>query len=370
MGSWAFLACALAVVLCAAVTTASLVRARRATRRREEVESHYSALLSLAADAVVAYRYEPPGFGPIVEVNEGACRMLGRSRDELLGATPAKLLPPGGERLHRRTQRLVPVDRPAVGRVDVVAADGAIVHLEATVRRFTWSGHEYIIVNGRDVGERLEQQRRLRQALSSRETLLREIHHRVKNNLQTISSLMNIRMLSSSDPQLREALGEMADRVHAMGLLHRMLYETDDFEAVDLGAYTRMLSRQVWSSHSSSAARVAIDVESDPLMVNLDTALPLGLVLNEAITNALKHGFPDGRSGRIAISVTAADDHVRLTVADDGVGMDVSGGSQSGMGTRMIRVLADQLDGDASFVNGCGTTVNVSFPRARAGSRP
>lgn len=370
MGSTAVIACALVLAASVGLATASIGHARRSARRRRDIESRYTALMGLAADAVIVYRFAPGRFGRIVEANDAACRMFGRSREELLATTPEDLLAPGTARLHRRTQRLLPVDRPTVRYVDVLASDGSTIHVEASVRRFAHGGAEYAIVSSRDVGERLEREQDLIDALAGRETLLREIHHRVKNNLQTISSLMNIRMLSDSDPKLREALREMSDRVHAMGYLHRMLYEAGDFEAVDLRSYTQMLSRQVWSSHASAGRNIAIAVDSDSLMVDLDTALPFGLILNEAITNSLKHAFPDNRSGRVDVSVKANDEQVRLSVEDDGVGMQMPASSSSGMGTRMIGVLARQLDGEACFVNGAGTTVSVSFPLERAKGRP
>ncbi|MFW6291411.1 MAG: sensor histidine kinase [Spirochaetota bacterium] len=365
MGSTTTLVCSLLVAASLGVAAVSILFARRSSRGCRPSEMSSATLLDLTADAVIAYRFDPNGFGRIVETNEAACNTLGRTREELLALTPADLVPSGTARLYRRIQRLLPLDRPVPRLIDAFAADGTAVRLDATVRRFTDDGGEYVIVTARDAGERFEREQKLEQAIAGRDTLLREIHHRVKNNLQTISSLMNIRMLSSDDPGLQTALREMTDRVHAMGLLHRMLYETDDFEAVDLRSYTQMLSRQVWSSHSSSRARVAITVESDPLMVDLDTALPFGLLLNEAITNSLKHAFPDSRAGRVSVSVKADDEQVRLTIADDGVGMGTTNSPSAGMGTRMIRILACQLDGEASFVNGVGTTVNVRFPRER-----
>ena len=365
MGSTAILLCSLLAAASLGVAAVSIVFARRSSHERRASEARATKLLDLTTDAVIAYRLDAPGFGRIVEANEPACSALGRTREELLALTPADLVSSGAARLYRRIERLLPLDRPVSRLIEAFAADGTSVRLEATVRRFAHDGAEYVVVTGRDAGERFEREQKLERALAGRDTLLREIHHRVKNNLQTISSLMNIRMLSSDDRGLQTALREMTDRVHAMGLLHRMLYETDDFEAVDLRSYTQMLSRQVWSSHSSSLARVAITIDSDPLMVDLDTALPFGLLLNEAITNSLKHAFPDSRAGRVSVSVKAAGEQVRLSVADDGVGMGTLASPNSGMGTRMIRILASQLDGEASFVNGVGTTVNVRFPRER-----
>jgi two-component sensor histidine kinase len=155
-----------------------------------------------------------------------------------------------------------------------------------------------------------------------------------------------------------------------MGLLHRLLYQNDDLDAIDTQEYTQMLCRQVWSSHAADVKHLALDVEAQRVTIDLDTALPFGLIINEAITNALKHAFNERQRGTVTVTVSANPRDVSLTVSDDGRGMPECAAPEEGIGVKMISLLAKQLDGSAEFRSDEGTHVHVRFPlRGKGGSR-
>ncbi|MCB0768683.1 MAG: sensor histidine kinase, partial [Flavobacteriales bacterium] len=162
----------------------------------------------------------------------------------------------------------------------------------------------------------------IEQALKEKELLLREIHHRVKNNLQVISSLLSIQSRGITDLKAREAVRDSRDRVKSMALIHQDLYKEDDLTGIDLPTYVNKLARSLVSSHQLAPEQITLSTNVEPLVLDVDTAIPLGLILNELLTNALKYAFPEGRPGRLWITIREANDQLHVEVRDDGVGYD------------------------------------------------
>ncbi len=207
------------------------------------------------------------------------------------------------------------------------------------------------------------QKRRLRESLAEKEVLIKEIHHRAKNNLQTISGLINTQLMMSDDPRIKAELKETANRVYAIGLLHKLLHQNGDISVIPVGQYAESLSAHIAESLIEKHNRVDIVVEAAPLEVDMDTAIPLGLFLNEAISNALKHGFREEDAGTVVIRIDGADGVLRcLQVADDGVGIpDTEMQSSAGLGIRMMRMLAQQLHGTFLIARENGTSVRMDI---------
>lgn len=197
----------------------------------------------------------------------------------------------------------------------------------------------------------------LSQALEGNQTLFREFHHRVKNNLQQVSALVQLQKLPL------EARQEMERRIAAMVAVHEHIYRSDQFDRVDVADYIPKLVQELRDSYGDG---IAIDCAVAPAEVDREHALPLGLLINEVVANAVKHGFTDGRAGRISIELAALDDaRARLTISDNGVGFDPASQSK-GMGTRLIRGLAAQMEGEHSFEGADGTRFVLLFPLVQA----
>jgi len=193
----------------------------------------------------------------------------------------------------------------------------------------------------------------LAEALEQNRTLFREIHHRVKNNLQTVSALVQLQPGEAENKQ------ELIRRIAAMTAVHEHIYGSDQFESLEMAEYVRRLVARLREGYGSS---VAVECDLDPVRIGADQALPLGLILNEVVSNAFKHAFPDGRSGRIDVALKEAAGEVRLTVRDDGVGARAEAGQ--GMGSRLVRALTQQLGGTSSVRQDGGTVFELAFPRA------
>jgi len=211
----------------------------------------------------------------------------------------------------------------------------------------------------------------LAQAVREREALLKETHHRVKNNLALITSLMRIEARRSSVPETRAILKEMEARVHSVVLLNETLYKTANYARVNLSDYLRQIATHVFEAHAPRAGGVKLELELEPVHLETSQAIPCGLIANELITNSLKHGFPRGRSGEVRLSLhQEGKGDMRLRVSDTGVGLPdgfVVGNSDS-LGLSLAEDLSRQLGGRLEV--GPGATVSVTFPSRESDLNP
>jgi two-component sensor histidine kinase len=203
----------------------------------------------------------------------------------------------------------------------------------------------------------------LRNSLQEKEVLLKEIHHRVKNNLQIISSLLNLQSRVVSNDQVLGVLRESQDRIRSMALIHERLYSSSDFARIGLREYLRDLVDYLRNSYSTY--RVTVEIEADPMPVNLDTAIPLGLIVSELVTNAFKHAFPDQASGVVTVSVRSSQNgQCTVEVKDNGKGLphDFVSGNSSTLGVHLVQILAQQLGGELVTKNDNGACFTITFP--------
>ncbi len=221
------------------------------------------------------------------------------------------------------------------------------------------------VVEGKRRSLQLEERVRQRTAelsatLREREVLLQEIHHRVKNNLQVISSLINMQVRRLEDEASREALVECQSRVYTIALIHETLYESHDYCEMPFSDYVRSLASSVFHL-AGSPSSISLQLELAPVSLPVDRAIPCGLILNELIVNALKHAFPDGRRGTIRVELRdLGASRVALCVCDDGIGVrDAPSGGE--LGLQLVHTLAQQIHADLSVKHAAGTAVELEF---------
>ncbi len=200
----------------------------------------------------------------------------------------------------------------------------------------------------------------LTKALAQRDLLLREVYHRVKNNLQIVDGMMVMQARRLADPQAKQALTDMRSRLHALGLVHHQLMESLDLETFDIGPFLRELTQNVMQSGPPS--EVGFTVRAAPLTVGLDFAIPLGLIVTELVTNALKHAFPDGVGHVEVILEQDQTGVVTLVVADDGKGLDPER-DRTSLGSTIIEGLVKQLGGTLSVNHENGVRSEIRVPR-------
>jgi two-component system, sensor histidine kinase PdtaS len=199
----------------------------------------------------------------------------------------------------------------------------------------------------------------IEKSLHERESLLKEIHHRVKNNLQIISSLLSLQSKSLTDTDAQGAISESRNRVKSMSLIHEQLYQEDTISGVDMKDYLHRLVSSLSSSYGLDTDRVEIKIVADNILLDVDSAIPLGLIINELVSNSMKYAFPEKKSGTILVSLHEMMSELKLIVQDDGVGMDVSKKSNQSFGLSMVNSLMRKLKAEMNIVSEAGTSVEL-----------
>jgi two-component sensor histidine kinase len=207
-------------------------------------------------------------------------------------------------------------------------------------------------------------QAQLVQHVKERDVLLQEIHHRVKNNLQVISSLISMQVRKLEPGTSREALEECQTRVLAIALIHEKLYQSKDYAGVEFAEYARSLAANVFRTLGTSRHNVTLDLAIDPIPLPIDRAIPCGLLINELITNALKHAFPGPRGGVVRVGLTRDGAELVLEVRDDGVGLPEAWNAyqMKSMGLQLVVTLTEQLRGALAVDGRGGASFQIRFP--------
>ncbi len=190
---------------------------------------------------------------------------------------------------------------------------------------------------------------------------MKEIHHRVKNNLQLISSLLSLQSRYVADPDARELLQAGKDRVKSMSIIHQDLYQGEALTAVNVKKYLGKLSTELVNSYELKANQVQLDLNVEPLDLDVDTLVPLGLIVNELLTNAFKYAFPNGRGGQIWLRLWEEDAQLHLEIQDDGIGYEEATVKDTSFGHKLIKTLVRQLDGNLEKVEQAGTYFSLRF---------
>jgi two-component sensor histidine kinase len=213
--------------------------------------------------------------------------------------------------------------------------------------------------------EREQMVTQLQVSLREKETLLREVHHRVKNNLQVIASLLSLQSEATPDPHVQRIVQVNQDRIQAMALIHDHLYRSDDLARVNLAPYLDTVATHLFQVYCAEPTRVTLHPQFEEIWLDLDVAIPCGLILNELLTNCCKHAFPGGQAGEIYLDLRVTPAHeVTLRVQDTGVGFPEGLDAQTAdsLGLQLVHLLTEQLGGTITLTRDRGTTITLRFP--------
>jgi PAS domain S-box-containing protein len=227
----------------------------------------------------------------------------------------------------------------------------------------------------RDETERMQAEEKLRKSLAEKHALLQEVHHRVKNNLQVITSLLSIQTTRVDNQDVAAILADTENRVRTIAALHESLYSSDDLARIEFSSYLQRLVQDLAGFYGVDQSRLAVAVRAEKLLIDIGKAIPLGLVVNELITNTFKHAFPGERSGRVEIELehagaaarnnsSSTDAVAQLTIRDNGIGLpaELKLDATPSLGLHLVHVLAKQLNAELNIAGHEGTTVVVKFP--------
>jgi PAS domain S-box-containing protein len=296
--------------------------------------------------------------------------VFGYERAEMLGQSIEFLVPERfrGHHPGLRTAFFAdPHSRPMGAGRDLygLAKDGSEFPVEIGLNPIETDEGPMVLSAIVDISDRKQKEERIQAALREKDTLLGEIHHRVKNNLQVVHSLLDLQGDLVTDEKILGILRESQNRIKSMALIHQTLYESKDFVQVDFSTFLESLAPTLISSYGMDAERVSLVIEAAEVLLPINAAIPCGLVVNELISNALKHAFPAGRRGEIRIELAPEPDgRAMLSVSDDGVGIaeDYDLTRTTTLGLQLVALLTDQLGGEIEIQRSNPTRFILRFP--------
>jgi len=369
-----------------------------ALRALRESELRYRTLFDQASDAIILENDKRE----ILDANRAACQITGHTRADLISMKTTELRPSHESGALQDAESTLDIESPF--ETLMVRADGSEVPVELTVAPLVTNGTRSFLSITRDITERKRAEEELRRAhdelerrvqertaelkdlterllleiaeharaeerlkasLGEKEVLLQEIHHRVKNNLQIISSLIALQSRHIADEKMGAVLNDSQNRIRSMALIHEQLYHSEDLARIDFAGYLRNLTNTLLRSYTDTAAAVTLRVETEPVLLSVGTAIPCGLIVNELVSNCLKHAFPRGGKGEIRVGLSRnQENEYILLVADNGQGLPehLDFRKSQSLGLRLITNLAEsQLRGRLEICSGQGVEVRIIF---------
>jgi PAS domain S-box-containing protein len=324
-------------------------------------EDRYRRLVDFSPDAILVSDKEKFLFA-----NKAAAALYGADdTDDLVGRRWSDFVHEDSyvavdERVRKLTQS---GEAAQLREARIVRVDGKIRDVEAVGTPITYQGEPAFQAVVRDITDRKQAENQIRESLKEKEVLLQEINHRVKNNLQIVISLLNLQSRGIEDTQLQDLLRESQERIKAMALIHEKLYSSEDMAKVDFEDYLYSLTKDLRMSHGLESGGITLNVNAAENSLDIDTAIPCGLIVNELVSNSLKHAFPSNGGGEIGVSLTSAEGRNRLVVRDSGCGFpegfDIK--NTDTLGLKLVNALVDQLGGDIEIHRNGGTEICITF---------
>jgi PAS domain S-box-containing protein len=301
--------------------------------------------------------------GRIMDVNEAFEQQVGKGREELIGSSIYEYLP------KKETEKAIAeiFEKGKVRNIELTAdipGKGTLISNFSGMVFTTPEGDLEIYTTGRDITDRKQAAEQIKAALREKEILLREIHHRVKNNLQVISSMLYLQSGYIEDKEVLRVFKKSQNRIKSMALVHEELYQSKDLEKIDLAGYIRKLVTGLIHSYEVNPDDIKQKINVHNVLLCVNTAIPCGLIINELVSNSLKHAFPDGKEGEILIELRSDNDNkFTLIVSDNGVGFpkDLDFRNSETMGLQLVITLVKQLKGTIKLDRSAGTTFKISF---------
>ncbi len=249
------------------------------------------------------------------------------------------------------------------GEFSLQTKNGSTISALLSCHNLEFGNIDGISIVATDITEISKMHKEVANSLKEKEAMLKEIYHRVKNNLQVIASLLNLQAKSIADIDSRNIFIESVTRVKSMALVHEMLYQSGNLSQIEMGKYVNTLSKTLADIYHIYNSRVKILIDADSIFLSIENAIPYGLIINELISNAFKHAFPADKPGQITISIKHKDDIISLCVHDNGVGFPahIDFQNTTTLGMQLIHTLTKQLRGNITLDRSSGTKFTLDF---------
>ena len=326
----------------------------------KESKENFQAIVENTENAVTVLDTK----GNFLYTNENSAKNLGLKPNELNGKSVYDFFPKEFADGRVETLRKVVESQKVDSHLIETPMDGDSVSFRSDMIPFRYDGKEAVLTVSTDITDIIETQKALKASLREKETLLHEIHHRVKNNMQVINSLLKLQSNSIEDAKTKEILKDSQSRVYAMSAVHETLHGSESLSEINLQSYLSKITTSIFQTYSTDSRRIQLnsDINNSPIVLN--QAYPLGLIINELISNSLKYAFPDEREGKISVSLKKHDKELELTIMDDGVGIPDSFDwkNSKSLGLKLVRTLVEnQLDGSIEMESNNGTKFTIKF---------
>ncbi len=332
--------------------------------RLSRSEEKFRTLFDSATDALVVQDRD----GKLIDVNSTAHEGLGYTRQEMLEMDISALYPPQSAAQVLQMLERVRKGSPMVFESVHLRKDGTQMPVEVHSRLLDYDGKKVYFSVVRDITERKKAEHMLEAAFHEKEILLREIHHRVKNNMAVIASFLNLQAHNSDSDEVKKILSESRNRIRSMALVHEKLYLTGNLANIDLRHYLESLLRELFSSYHMRVMDISYSLDVDDIEFDIRNTLTCGLIINELVSNAMKHAFEGVENPAVRISLKAEGAAVVLTVSDNGRGIsnDVNLNGEKTLGLQIVDSLVGQLGGSLGVHRAEGTSFAVRFPASQA----
>lgn len=321
-----------------------------------------ASIVESSSDAVLTKNLD----GIILSWNQGAERIYGYSAEEIIG-NPVSLLTPQYKKdeIPQILQRLRKGERIETYETQRMRKDGTIIDVSLTVSPVTDDQNRIIAASAiaRDITDKKKTEALVRSQLEEKDLLVQEVYHRVKNNLQILSSLLDLRSRTLPSEEMKSVFMEAIHRIRAMALVHESMYSSDNLAAIDFKNYVQRLSEPLIAAYAAHPDKIESQVTGEVSYLKLSLALPLGLIFNELLTNAIKYAFHE-RHGRIHVHLEEKDSVLNITISDNGVGLpkNVDPLKSKTFGFRIVRLLTEQIAGHLEVKRKEGTIFILSIP--------
>ncbi|MFU2192264.1 PAS domain S-box protein [Methanobacterium sp. MZD130B] len=302
--------------------------------------------------------------GIITEISPSIERYSNYKPNELIGK-PVQLVYSDPEDRNELLKAIEEDGEVSDYEVTLVNKNNELLNISVNAHYLFNSQNQPIGIEGslRDISDRKKVELALRKSLEEKELLVKEIHHRVKNNLMVISSLLNLQSRYIKDKKALSMFRESQNRAKSMALIHERLYRSTDLKSIDFGDYIRTLAMDLYRTYVTEPERVKIDMNVENIMIDINTAIPLGLIINELLSNSMKHAFPGKKEGEINLEFGIKDDEHFLIIRDDGIGFpsDVDYKNTSSLGLQLVNTLTRQINGEIELDATNGTKFIIKF---------
>lgn len=349
--------------------TKNIDKAYKELKRKDKTRlAPYEFALDNSVDAIYWFTLD----ARIVYINNAACNMLGYTKDEMLDMFLEEMDPNFDRNSAQECMLEIKNTKNWTLETTQRKKDGSIINIEVSGHGFIYGGQDYICAFGRDTTPRLvyrnkitNMNQELQKSVEEKEILLKEIHHRVKNNMEIISSLLTMQYRRVHDDEVKYILKQSRSRINTMALVHEFLYLGENLAYINLEDYIKRLIEDIKELYISNNTYLEVDLNIDQLIFSTNRCIQVGMVLHELCVNSLKYAFKENRNNLLCIHIRRSNDNIHLKIRDNGKGLDDISSlyKTDSIGMQLIHsIVEDQLDGTIEFKNNKGLECNIYFP--------